>query len=222
MASASLPTVDLGQSNYVISLGADFLGTWNSPVAQSIAYGRMRKGRPGQRGKLVQVEPRMSQTGASADEWIPIARRHGRNVCAELGERDDSGKTAARSGRRRRGRLIDGWSQGLSDYAPEKVERQVGVPAATIARIAREAAANAPAVALIGDAAAAQSNGLFNALAVNALNALLGSVGKPGGILFSSQRDCAAGQACNRCKRERCREFPDFAGESHSFRAQML
>ena len=60
------------------------------------------------------------------------------------------------------------------------------MPAATIARIAREAAANAPAVALIGDAAAAQSNGLFNALAVNALNALLGSVGKPGGILFSS------------------------------------
>src|SRR5208282_1850920 len=68
---ASPPTVDLGQSNYVISLGADFLGTWNSPVAQSIAYGMMRKGRPGQRGKFIQVEPRISQTGASADEWIP-------------------------------------------------------------------------------------------------------------------------------------------------------
>ena len=40
----SPPTVDLGQSNYVISFGADFLGTWNSPVAQSIAYGKMRKG----------------------------------------------------------------------------------------------------------------------------------------------------------------------------------
>jgi anaerobic selenocysteine-containing dehydrogenase len=26
------PTVDLAQSNYVISFGADFLGTWNSPV----------------------------------------------------------------------------------------------------------------------------------------------------------------------------------------------
>jgi len=45
-----LPTVDLGQSNYVISFGADFLGTWNSPVAQAIGYGRMRNGRHGQRG----------------------------------------------------------------------------------------------------------------------------------------------------------------------------
>ena len=43
---ASLPTVDFGQSNYVISFGADFLGTWNSPVAQSIGYGHMRQGTP--------------------------------------------------------------------------------------------------------------------------------------------------------------------------------
>jgi len=38
---------------------------------------------------------------------------------------------------------------------------------------------------LIGDAATAHTNGLFNALAVNALNVLLGGVGKPGGLLFS-------------------------------------
>ena len=54
----------------MISFGADFLGTWNSPVAQSAAYGRMRQGRPGMRGAFVQVESRMSQTGANADEWV--------------------------------------------------------------------------------------------------------------------------------------------------------
>ena len=32
----------------------------------------MRQGRPGMRGAFVQVEPRMSQTGASADEWVPV------------------------------------------------------------------------------------------------------------------------------------------------------
>jgi len=37
-----LPTFDLANSRYLISFGADFLGTWNSPVAQSIAYGEMR------------------------------------------------------------------------------------------------------------------------------------------------------------------------------------
>ena len=66
-----LPTFDLGRADYVISFGADFLGTWNSPVAQSIGYGEMRQGRPGRRAKFVQVESRMSQTGANADEWIP-------------------------------------------------------------------------------------------------------------------------------------------------------
>ena len=39
---------------------------------------------------------------------------------------------------------------------------------------------------MIGDAATAHTNGSFNALAVNALNFLLGSVGKPGGISFSA------------------------------------
>jgi anaerobic selenocysteine-containing dehydrogenase len=67
-----LPTFDLAASRYVIAFGADFLGTWNTPVAQTAAFGRMRQGRSGIRGKFVQVEPRMSLTGTSADEWIAI------------------------------------------------------------------------------------------------------------------------------------------------------
>ena len=66
----ALPTFDLGRADYVLSFGADFLGTWNSPVAQSVGYGEMRRGRAGHRGKFVQVEARMSQTGANCDEWI--------------------------------------------------------------------------------------------------------------------------------------------------------
>ena len=31
-----------------------------------------RQGRPGIRGKFVQAEPRLSQTAACADEWLPI------------------------------------------------------------------------------------------------------------------------------------------------------
>jgi anaerobic selenocysteine-containing dehydrogenase len=183
---ASLPTVDLGQSNYVISFGADFLGTWNSPVAQSIGYGHMRKGRPGQRAKFVQIESRVSQTGASADEFIPCPPGAEGMFALSLAHvilRDKLCPTGAAG---HAGPLIDGWSQGLPDYAPEKIEKQLGVSVATITRIAHEAAATMPAVVLIGDAAIAQTNGLFSALAVNALNALLGSVGKPGGISFST------------------------------------
>src|SRR5207249_4981192 len=80
---AQLPTLDLTAANYVISFGADLLGTWNSPVSQAIGYGEMRQGRPGVRGKLVQVEARMSLTGASADEWI--AARPGTEGALVLG-----------------------------------------------------------------------------------------------------------------------------------------
>lgn len=179
------PTVDLSQSNYVISFGANFLGTWNSPVAQSLGYGTMREGRGGMRGKFVQFEARISQTGANADEWIPCAP--GSEGVLALGIAHalihDSLRSAASAGAS--GELIEGWSQGLADYAPEKIEAQTGVKAAVVTRIAHEAAAHAPAVVLIGDAAAAHTNSLFNTLAVNALNALLGSAGKPGGIQFS-------------------------------------
>src|SRR4030095_4181318 len=67
-----LPTFDLGRARVVVNFGADLLGTWNSPVAHTAAFGELRRGRPGIRGKFVQVESRMSLTGASADEWIAI------------------------------------------------------------------------------------------------------------------------------------------------------
>lgn len=181
----SPPTVDLAQSNYVISFGADFLGTWNSPVAQSIGYGHMRNGRPGQRAKFVQIESRVSQTGASADEFIPCPP--GAEGLFALGLAhvilNDKLRPADATGHA--GARIDGWARGLPDCTPERISTQIGVPPETIVRIAHEAASNSPAVALVGDSATAHTNGFFNALAVNALNDLLGSMGKSGGIAFS-------------------------------------
>ncbi|HEY6465597.1 MAG TPA: molybdopterin-dependent oxidoreductase [Candidatus Acidoferrales bacterium] len=182
---SAMPTVDLSQSNYVISFGADFLGTWNSPVAQSVGYGQMRQGRSGHRGKFVQFEARMSQTGANADEWIACPPGMEGVFALSLAHAILGAKLRPASAAGAASASIDGWSTGLTDYAPEKIAAQAGVSADTINRIAREAATNAPAVVLIGDLATAQTNGPFNALAVNALNALLGSVGKPGGIEFS-------------------------------------
>ncbi len=39
---------------------------------RDMATGLMRQGRPGIRGMFVQVESRMSQTGANADQWVPV------------------------------------------------------------------------------------------------------------------------------------------------------
>src|SRR5215831_3607791 len=185
---AQLPTLDLGESGYVISFGADFLGTWNSPVAQNIGYGQMRRGRPGSRGKFVQVEYRMSQTGANADEWVPV--KPGTEGVLALGIANAIMKSGMRKpgDAGRAGTLIDGWMAGLTEYTPAEVEKKTGVGAARIERLAKEFAEQRPAVAIIAGPAVAQTNGLFNALAVNALNALMGSVENPGGIWFTPQQ----------------------------------
>jgi len=170
---AALPTFDLARADYVISFGADFLGNWNSSVAQSIGYGEMRQGRPGRRAKFVQVESRMSQTGANTDEWIPC--RPGMEGALALGIAHVilGEKLAPQGAASRAGSLIAGWSAGLPDYSPPAVEKQTGVPAAVFKRLAHEITQSGSAAAIVGGAPLAHTNGLFNALAVNALESLV-------------------------------------------------
>ncbi len=186
---AQVPTIDLERSRYVLAFGADFLGTWNSPVSQNIGYGQMRQGTPGRRAKLVQVEPRMSQTGANADEWVPA--RPGTEGILALGLAHviiNAGLRPAQAAGRA-GAAIKNWPGVLEAYSPETVEKLTGIGAARIERLAREFASHGPAVSIIGGAPLAHTNGMFNALAVNALNALAGSIGQPGGVFFTPRPD---------------------------------
>ena len=155
---AQLATYDLAKARYVISFGADFLGTWGSVVAQNAAFGEMRQGRPGIRGKLVQVESRMTTTGASADEWVPT--KPGTEGVLAL----------ALAGK----------------YTPADAEKITGVPARKIERLAKELAEQKPAVAIVGGPALAHTNAMFTARAVNTLNEALGAVNQPGGLSFVS------------------------------------
>jgi anaerobic selenocysteine-containing dehydrogenase len=159
-----LPTFDIANSRYVISFGADFLGTWNATVPQNAGYGEMRQGKPGHRGKFVQVEPRMSQTGANADEWVPA--NPGTEGVLALG----LAHVIVAS------KLRPGDAAALAEYTPEAVAKRTGVKADRIERLAREFAEHAPAVAIIGGAPLAHTNGMFSAMAVNALNAIAGTV----------------------------------------------
>ena len=135
---SQLPTLDLARADYLLSFGADFLGTWNSPVSQSIGYGEMRQGRPGRRGRFAQIESRMSQTGANADEWIPC--RPGTEGVLALGIANVilQDKEFVHDAHSRPASLIAGWSDGLPDFTPEMVEKQTGVSAAAIARLAHD------------------------------------------------------------------------------------
>src|ERR1700735_2492294 len=170
---AALPTFDLARADYVISFGADFLGCWNSAVAQSIGYGEMRQGRPGRRAKFVQVESRMSQTGANSDEGIACRPGMEGDLALGIAHVILSEKLAPQNAGSRAGSLLAGWSAGLPDYSPEAVEKQTGVPAAQIKRLAHEITQSGSAAAIVGGSPLAHSNGLFNGLAVNALESLV-------------------------------------------------
>jgi len=190
---AQLPTFDLAHSRYVIGFGADFLGGWNSPVAQSFGYGEMRQGHPQVRGVLVQVEARMSQTGANADEWVPVPPGTEGVLALGLAHIIMANRLRPADAAGRAGLAIEGWKDGLSQFAPDQVQKITGVAANRLDRLAREFAERRPSVAIAGGVALAHTNGLFTALAVNALNAFVGSIGVEGGLNFMPQVGAAAG-----------------------------
>jgi anaerobic selenocysteine-containing dehydrogenase len=175
-----LPAVDFANASYLLSFNANLFETFLSPVRQIYSYGHMRQGRPGIRGHFVQAEPRLSQTAACADEWLPIkpgtegllalAMAHV-IVNEKLYDAEFVGQST--------GGFAE-WSASLGEYAPEKMAAQIDVPAASIQRVAREFATRRPSVA-VGD-----SRDVASLTAIYALNALVGAYGRPGGILFGA------------------------------------
>ncbi len=182
---STLPEFDIAKSGYILSFGADFLGGWISQVRHSKAYGAFRQGEGRQRGTLVQVDSRFSQTAANADEWLPVkpgaeaklALSIAYVIIAEnLG--DAAAATALTGGR---------GASALEAFNPDKVAEATGIEAARIRRIAHAFAdkAHRPALALGGGSAGAQTNGVSALQAIYSLNYLVGSVGKAGGVIFN-------------------------------------
>lgn len=173
-----LPYYDLKNARYLLSFGADFLGAWISPVHHTLGYGHSRQGRSGVRGRFVQIEPRMSLSGAAADEWI--AARPGTEGVLALG-------LAHRivSEGHYRGADRDDWSNHLSRYSAERVASETGVAQNTIERLADGFAQTQPSLAIGGGAAGDHTNGVDILIAVNTLNYLVGNLGAQGGLVFN-------------------------------------
>ena len=193
-----MPAYDLENSTYVLSFGANLLEAGQVPQRMVSGYAYMRRGRA-DRGKVVVFDPRQGITGAKADEWIPInpgtdaALALGMaNVIVQSGLIDSSFVKNYCFGfddfpDESEQRLIKGFKSFVADnYAPEKVEKITGVPASTIARIAGEFAGNQPGVAILpgkGGLLNGSFGGVYAAMAVHALNALVGNIDRPGGVL---------------------------------------
>jgi anaerobic selenocysteine-containing dehydrogenase len=182
------PVYDLENANYILSFGAGLLESFWSPVQALRAWGHLRQGRPGLRAKIVQIESRLSMTGAKADEWIPInpgtegALALGiAHMMVKEGLYDSSFIRDHTLGfedwKDPRGERHRGYSAILRDFEPTVVSQTTGVPVESIIRLAREFAANKPSLAI------GRRNGIYDQFSIYSLNALVGSFETPGGVL---------------------------------------
>jgi anaerobic selenocysteine-containing dehydrogenase/Fe-S-cluster-containing dehydrogenase component len=80
-----VPTYRLDQSDFILSLSADFLETWVSPVSFATQFGKMHSYRGGATmNRMVYVGPRLSMTAANADNYIQVPPGYERVLAASL------------------------------------------------------------------------------------------------------------------------------------------
>ena len=168
----TLPFFDLANADVTFSFGANFLETYHSPVAYARGFATMRQCHSGKRGYLVQFEPRMSQTAAVADEWIPVAPGTEGLVALAIG------------------RLVAELRGGTIPAAYQKVNlpgviKASGVSDSDLHRLAQTFSAAEHSLAIPGGPALAASNGVEAGAAVLTLNALVNNLGHAGGVFLT-------------------------------------
>lgn len=147
-----------------------------------------------QKGRFIIIDPRLSASAAKAERWVPIANgTHGllalglayliikeqlfdarfvRESCAGFEDETD-----------RQGNVIEGFrSLVLRNYYPALVSERTGVPLDQIISVARMFAATSGAIALPGAGVTSTVDGVYQAWAIMALNALTGRLGTRGGV----------------------------------------
>jgi anaerobic selenocysteine-containing dehydrogenase len=169
---SGLPFFDIGGADLVFSFGANFLETWLSPVAQTREFARMRRGTPNKRGYFIQFESRMSQTGAKADEWIPLKPGTEQLVALAIG------RLAAEA-------LSLSMPPAFANVDVNAVASASDVSLDTLKHLADLFINASRPLVVPGGAALGQSNGLQTAEAVLALNALAGNFGRDGGVFLA-------------------------------------
>lgn len=174
---------DVANSRTILNFGANpfanhdyFVG-----IARRIALARAERG-----AKLITFDVRMSETATRSDEWHPV--RPGTdgsvalamaNVIANRGLVD----TQFLENQAKISHEV--LKKHLSLFTPEWAERESGIAAEDLERLAYHFASQKPSVAMLGGGAYDHENGNQNTRCVSLLNWLVGNVEKEGGIFFS-------------------------------------
>ena len=175
---------DWQNANYVISFGASLIEAFRPTVFVQRMVAEMRRGRPGKRGKIVTVDPRFSVTAGKSDEWVAI--RPGTDGALALGMAAVIVRERLQDERFLAEHTVgfDAWKKAvLDELSLDFVANETGIPVATIEHLGREFAESRPSFAVAGRGAGMHTNGLYNLTAIHCLNALVGNIDAPGGVI---------------------------------------
>ncbi len=163
------PVALIEKAGLVLSFGDDFLGAGASPVAAARQYARFRRQTP--RGVLVQIEPKMTLTGANADRWIVIKPGtegvFALGLARELLQRKDFAGT-----------LSPALTAAIEPYTQAEVSRITGVRGELIPRLAAMLWERSPSLVLVGRYPQGHAHGSRNTAAIALLNVVLQNQGK--------------------------------------------
>jgi len=179
LGRVGLPIYDLSHADVALSFGADFLGTGLSSVRYGAEFGNFRSQPLGKRGYLVQLEPRMSITGAVADRWLPI-RPGAEAMVAQAIARIIADQSLGPVDRVTRARTLAG------NVDVNAVATASDISVEELQRLARSFATAEHPLAIPGDALTGQDNATEAVTAVQALNIIAGTVGQSGGFSLST------------------------------------
>ena len=182
----ALPGFDFENADFILSLGSGIIDGWGSPVRMFRANSAWQNANV----KVIQIEPRLSNTAAKSSKWIPInpgteaALAMGLAhviIKEELYDNDFISNYA---------KGFDEWKQLVLDkYSPDSVAAVTGIDSGTIVVLARGFANASKPLAIFGRGDGAHPVSLTQSMAVHALNALMGNINKKGGIFAVDDPD---------------------------------
>ncbi len=177
------PLADFIQSKFILLFG------WNPTSAIKWVHLPRIVTRAIERGaRLVVVDPYLSDTAVKGHEWLAV--RPGTDGALALA----LGHVIVRDGLWDKA-FVAKWTVGFEEYAayvkdktPEWAERITSVKAKTIERVARDLATTKPALVDVWSGPGQHSNGVQGGRAIVALNALIGSIDRPGTMIIPDKR----------------------------------
>ncbi len=173
---------DIDNANCILSFGAGLIEGWGAPVL-AFKANALRKEK---KARLIQIEPRLSNTAASADKWLPV--NPGTETDFALGlcniiikiKKDELYNIPYIS------QTDDGFLAFANlvekEYTPEKVAQTTGIDLSVLNKIAHEFAWADKPIALPGKGRGDNAGDTREFAAVHALNALTGNINVKGGV----------------------------------------